>query len=249
LSRKVIEIGGPGLGDSLSYSTLPEELTRQFGHEVWIREPRAGWRNEGVRRLWERNAFVKGFVDEPQSEFTRYEDRAPRSYLSWTRAMENMYGCVPKNDFPTIPWTPKKSLDWASKIFIDPRSSSQSFPAKVIDTYVQKVASQLEFDPTDVVVIESPYSSEHGNDALPNNPRLLVSGIDEYAEAISSCKIFLSVESGGQAFASAVKGVSESPHVVALFTTAQHSDRVFVWPNVSYRTVSIGKDWHEYGSP
>jgi hypothetical protein len=250
VSRKVIEIGGPGLGDSLSYSTLPEELTRQFGHEVWLREPRAGWRNEGVRRLWERNAFVKGFVDEPQSNgFASLTGRAPRSFSNWISAMEDMHGCaLSGRDCPKIYWTPRKSLDWSRKIFADPRSSSQPFPAAVFDEFVRKVAWQLNFDSAEVVVIESPYSSANGRDALPDNPRLMVSGLDEYAEAIASSRIFLAVESGGHAFASAVKGANETPHIVALFTNKQLNDRVFVFGNVSYRCTSFdGKDWHSYG--
>ena len=89
LRRVVIEIGGPGLGDSLSYSTLPKELIEQGrADEVIIREPRAGWRNPEVRALFERDMFVSGFTTtEPSTNFRRHlPHRSPRSFSSGHRS-------------------------------------------------------------------------------------------------------------------------------------------------------------------
>jgi hypothetical protein len=247
MSRKVIEIGGPGLGDSLSYSTLPEEFHRQFGDEVFIREP-THWNNPEVRALWEANPFVAGFTTDPASEFTRYGDLAPRAYLSWILGMESVYGLKPTNPYPRVYGQPPEIReDWMDKVFIDPRSSSQPFPSQAISAYVRNIAFQFEFDPDEVIVIESPHSGAHGADALPNNPRIRVPGLAAYASVIASCKIFLTVESGGHVFASAIKGHNERPIVCSLFTNAQFADRVFVFSNVIYKPTGFqGRDWHDY---
>jgi hypothetical protein len=246
MARKVIELGGPGLGDWLSYSTLPEELTRQ-GHEVWIKPSVWGWRNPEVQALVAANPFVAGFTDEPGSKFTRYENREPRSYPSWIMGMENEYGCKPTNAWPKTYMQPAIREDWAGRVFLDPRSSSQPFPRDVIDEYVHKVGYQLAFDPADVTVIESPYSCANGHDAMRHNRRLHVPGLADYASAIASCAIFLTVESGGHMFASAIKGGNETPNVVSLFTNRQINDVVFHMGNVSYRAAGdIAPDWHPY---
>lgn len=249
MSRRVIAIGGPGLGDSLSYSTLPEELTRQRGYEVWIKPPFLPWRNPEVRALWERNPYVAGFTDDPGNGFARWEHREPRSYRSWILGMENEYGCLPTNEWPRLYGPPPKILsEMRRQVFIDPRSSSQAFPAHVIEQYVKNVGYQLGFDPSRVFVVESPYSAVNGADALADNPRWRVSGIDEYTSVVASCAIFLTVESGGHMLASAVKGASRTPHVVSLFSTFQYNDRVFVMGNVDYRVTGKidEKDWYAY---
>jgi hypothetical protein len=249
MSRKVIEIGGPGLGDSMSYRTLPARLTED-GHEVWLREPKLAWNNPEIKRmLWDRDPFVAGWTTDPASAFARYEDRAPRWYGSWTLGMENEYGCKPRTHFPTLPmgWEPKIRPEWSGKVFADVRSASQPFSNAVIDRYVEKLGYQLEFDPAKVVVLESPFSGPHGRDALAGNERISISGLDDMASAIASCSIMLTVESGTHAFASAVKGAKETPLVCSLFTCAQHSDRIFIFSNVRYSTTGFqGRDWHDY---
>ena len=123
--RRIIDIGGPGLGDTMSYRTLPARLTED-GYEVWLREPRLGWNNPEIKRLLWNDPFVAGWTDEPASTFTRYEDRAPRSYMSWTLAMEAAYGVRPRNRWPTLPlgWEPKTRPEWRGRVFADVRSSS-----------------------------------------------------------------------------------------------------------------------------
>lgn len=246
--KKVIEIGAPGLGDSLSYSTLPEELTKQFGYEVWIHGPRDGWRNAEVQRLWERNPFVAGFTAEPRDVFPPYEDRPAASYPSWIMAMENAYGCKPTNASPKIYWRAQRRLCWNDKIFLDPRSSSQPFPGPVVDEYVRNLGRQMGFDPASVLVVESPFSGQYGRDAMPNNPRVAIDGLDQLADAIFSSRIFLTVESGTHAFASAVKGESPTPYVFACFTCHQSNDATFHFGNVIYRlTGQLGRDYLNYG--
>ena len=247
MSRLVIDIGGPGLGDSMSYRTLPKILTEQ-GHEVWLREPRLGWNNAEIRRLlWDRDPDVAGFTTDLPSTFKRYGDHEPRWYPSWTLGMESIYGCKPTNHWPSLPWEPKLNYEWEGKVFADVRSSSQEFPREVIEEYVAKVGWQLGFDPASVVVLESAYSAPLGRDALMNNPRLFISGLEEMASAIASCAIMLTVESGTQPFASAVKGARATPLVCSLFTVAQHSDAIFVFDNVIYKTTGFQqRDWHDY---
>lgn len=245
--RRVIAIGGPGLGDSLSYSTLPEELTRQHGYEVWIRPPFHPWRNTEVRALWERNPYVAGFTDDPGSDFEPWERREARSYRSWILGMENAYGCHPTNEWPRLYGpSPQFRPECGGKVYIDPRSSSQAFPAHAIEVYVAKVGHQLGFDPASVIVVESPYSAVNGADALADNPREIVRGLDEYASVVTSCAVFMTVESGGHMFASAVKGARLTPHVTSLFSVFQFNDKVFRMSNVDYKITSAGeahRDW------
>ena len=245
--RRIIDIGGPGLGDSMSYRELPELLTAQ-GFEVWLREPRLGWNNPEIKALlWDRDPYVAGFTTDQPSKFERYEDYAPRWYSSWNLAMANEYGCKSTRTFPTIPWKPKIRPEWSGKVFADVRGSSQSFPSVVIDRYVKMLGFQLEFDPGAVVVLQSRFSAPHGCDALAGNPRMTIAGLEELSSAIASCAIMLTVESGTQPFASAVKGSRATPIVCSCFTASQYNDKVFCFDNVKYFVSGFrGHDWHPY---
>ena len=91
-----------GLGDSLQFSTLPEEFSIQQGRDTFVWD-RAFFRNPEIAQLvWGQNPYIKGVKggkwnagDIPEIKF---ENVAGNSIGSW----EQLHGLEPRNKYPKI---------------------------------------------------------------------------------------------------------------------------------------------------
>jgi hypothetical protein len=239
-----------GLGDNLIYSTLPKryyeqgDTVRVYRGPSVINSEEPAWRNEGIRELvWDANPFVSGYTtDAPTIGLGMFLGSRPFVYfakrMSPIASVETSHGFVPANDVPAVYGVKRLVKKWAGRILCDPRSSGQPFPAHLIERFVRWVGHFWGFSMNEVEVLESPNSGRHGASALSKCARACVANIHEYAEAVASCRIFLSTESGGASLASAVRKCLS----FALATTRSANDAIFIHPNVKYFFVGDGRD-------
>jgi hypothetical protein len=253
--RIVLGVHAGGLGDHLIYTTLPG-LYRASGYDVFI-SSRTGngepfTRNPETRQLlWDGNAAVSAIVDEPPdgpSDRGGPFIKLCKQLNSPIRAMEHCHGFTTPNLYPELGYQPKLLDEWKGAIVADSRSISQPIHPHVFDRFAAELARWYEFDLSRVVVLESKHAGANGAGALAGCGRYVVRDIFEYADIVYSCKYFLVAESGGQVLAAAIKRGNVYPEkVFACFTTRAYNDRIFVFPNVTYKvTGQMSPDYLDY---
>jgi hypothetical protein len=254
---------GGGLGDQLLFSTLPEMFYRQVGsREIYILASDDTARNNPTvqKFCWERNPFVKRVI--PYYEARKIEANTAslrvvdghryhshlvaRRYQNNVMAVEAMNGLFPTNEVPRIYYQPRFREEFAGKIFGDARCHSTPLPAAAYTNFVQYCGKLYGFDPTDIFMLESKYSGRAGADACPDQPRIEINSLEDYADLIYSCRFFCGVDSGSAALASAVKGHNFYPEVAVLQSNPLHSDRQWVWSNLQYHMTgkAMKHDFH-----
>ena len=125
-----------GLGDSLQFSTLPEELYKQKGIVTYIWD-KAFFRNPEICDLvWGKNPYIKGkksgqwnIGDIPEIKF---DNVAGNCILNW----EILHGLNPVNKYPKIYYQPNKT-DLSDFILVDISTISMEYDhSKLIELYV-----------------------------------------------------------------------------------------------------------------
>ncbi len=156
-----------GLGDSLQFSTLPEQFYKQQGRETYVADG-CSFRNKEIYDLvWGCNPYIKGVKegvrnagDIPEIEFTN-----KNGYYSSIANWEELHGLEPKNSLPKIYYEPKKLEGYEDTILVDLSSVSlkhngdkSSFPPaydedevlaeykKVKERFPDKKFAQVKFE-------------------------------------------------------------------------------------------------------
>jgi hypothetical protein len=244
-----------GLGDQLLYSTLPEGFYRQFGsREIYILAPQLKpeypfFRNQEVPDLvWGRNPFVKEILYVTPKEAaellnttsmgnandTYHRKVIRRYYKNNIRAAEALNGLAPVSDFPRVYVTPTFRQQFADKIYADPRSFSTIIPSTVFNQFIDFCAEFYGFNAKEVIILSSKYSGPGGTMVGLGNPTYEMTSLQEYVDLIYSCRMYLPIQSGNSALASAIKGGNPYPHVVALISTANENAKHWQWSNLDY---------------
>jgi hypothetical protein len=97
-----------GLGDSLQFSTLPEEFYKQQGRETYIQDG-ANFRNKEIYDLvWGMNPYVKGIKSGQWNAGDTPEIKVENHTGNWISNWEYLHGLEPKNIRPKIYYEPKK---------------------------------------------------------------------------------------------------------------------------------------------
>ena len=254
---------GPGLGDQLLLSTIPEQFYRQVGsREIYILDTADSWRdNHTVPDFcWKRNPFVKGILSPEESKKIIVNTASlrvqgadsyhgaiiARKYKNNIMAMEAIMGLFPVSTVPKIYYQPQFREEYAGKVYCDPRTFSTILPSKAVTEYVQHSGKLYGFDPTEVVILNSKYSGPGGSMSCPGNPRIEINSLEDYADLVFSSSFFLGVDSGSAALAAAVKGHNFYPEVAVLISNNQHASRQWSWGNVDYFDTgkAFKKDFH-----
>lgn len=238
----VLWVESGGLGDHLIYSTIPERFAR-LGRRVYIARS-TPTRNDEVRSLlYEENPFVAGWTDEAPNAGTAHaevrisERHSFRSIIEWVEAA---HGLDPTSLYPRIYYSPRFRADLSKVVLIDPRSTSQPFPAKRFDEFVARLKISREH----ALVVESSNSGPHGSHSLREYQRIGVKSLHDYIDMIYSCLVYVGTESGGSALASAVRQHSPLPYIYALTTTKNFNHGVYIFPNVKYTVIGgLQADW------
>jgi hypothetical protein len=248
--------GHGGLGDTLLFSTLPEELYKQYDFKkIYIVTPSSGYYNKEIPNLiWNKNPYISGSVNYGQNNnFNTFNIKYIDNYLSQAilrhygnniKAVEALNGLMPKNTHPKIYHNPEFKEKFANKIYVDTRSYSTNFSSQVLEIFIKYCARAYNFNYEDVIIINSKNSGPNSQLNMPNNPSYVLKNLEEYCDLIYSCKMFLTVQSGAAALASAIKGDNIYPKVVSLICTPSYNSKVWYWNNLDY--ICTGKFFDDF---
>ena len=107
INQKNLLIPNGGLGDSLQFSTLPEEFVRQKKIKVFIHK-NSQFRNKEIFKLvWKMNPYVTGITKKKSNAGLINEKKYKKKYNVVENA-ENSNGLKIKNIYPKIYYKPKK---------------------------------------------------------------------------------------------------------------------------------------------
>ena len=214
-----------GLGDSLQFSTLPEEFYKQQGRETYVADG-CNFRNKEIYDLvWGCNPYVKGVKegrrnagDIPEIQFTN-----KNGYYSSITNWEELHGLEPKNTLPKIYYKPKKLEGYEDTILVDLSSVSlkhngdkSSFPP----AYDQKEVMN-EYNKLRQTYKECKFGAVKFEQDLDANTFPVISDVDvpvksifHYCDLMASCYGIIGLYSGQSALSAAI--IEYNPDLVSL---------------------------------
>ena len=214
-----------GLGDSLQFSTLPEEFYKQQGRETYVADG-CSFRNKEIYDLvWGCNPYVKGVKegernagDIPDIQFTN-----KNGYYSSITNWEELHGLEPKNTLPKIYYTPKKLVGYEDTILVDLSSISlkhngdkSSFPP----AYDQKEVLE-EYNKLRRMYKECRFGAIQFEQDLEANTFPVISDVDvpvksifHYCDLMASSYGIIGLYSGQSALSAAI--IEYNPDLVSL---------------------------------
>ena len=203
-----------GLGDSLQFSTLPEEFSIQQGRDTYVWD-RAFFRNKEIAQLvWGQNPYIKGVKggkwnagDIPEIKF---ENVAGNSIGNW----EKLHGLEPRNKYPKIYYQPQ-CTDLKVVFLVDVSTISRDYNhEKLLQKYEDirkehpdKLFVRVEFENeiNSRKGIDIAHDGKHVTYPVPVDGKMVISNIFSYVNAMASSAGLVSVHSGQSHLSSAVK--------------------------------------------
>jgi len=108
-----------GLGDSLQFSTLPEEFYKQQGRVTYLVDGTT-FRNKGIYDLvWGCNPYIKGIKVGRRNAGDIPEIKVENHTGNWISNWEHLHGLIPTNIRPKVYYEPKKLEGWEDKVLVD----------------------------------------------------------------------------------------------------------------------------------
>jgi hypothetical protein len=226
-----------GLGDNLAFSTLPELFAAQ-GVQSFI-STRNVLRNPEIHQLvWGHNPFIRGHSEEePNAGGCAPFNEFPKR-ITFLERIELAHGFEPKNKYPKIYYRPNKRPELENAVLMDLTSISMQHRRSDLLDYVSRVVSYHEYDRARILHVRfgrTLASNERHHDyEFDDFATFTPRNIFEYCDALASCKAFITVHSGAQSLALAIRGEATAPTVHCYCTPWQFNDRSFIFPNVDY---------------
>jgi hypothetical protein len=225
-----------GLGDNLSFSTLPEMFAAR-GVRTFVSTQNA-IRNAEINKLvWGMNPFVDGVSDaEPNAGACRGPviDGLPKS-LNYIERIERAHGLEPANRLPKIYCKPNPRPELSNAVIVDVGSTSVAAPPATIADYLDYVFANYGYKADETFQVRF-----NGKVAACNAHRigdfqpLTVGSIFEYCDVIASCRALVTVHSGAQTLAVALRRNQARPFINCFCTIQQFNSRTYIWDNVDY---------------
>jgi hypothetical protein len=187
-----------GLGDNLQFSTLPEEFKEQKNLDFYIHNSTyESLRNKEIFTLvWEMNPYFKGISDESPNAGRVHRYPTKENMIC---DIEQLHGLECKNNNFKLYYEPKNIGD--VDILFDLTSTSlrndyiNSFDnlKLIIDEILSNNYSNVNF--VDFKKLNSENYLQLFE--IPNSKKIEINSIFEYCDAISSCRNFVGLQSGG----------------------------------------------------
>ncbi len=226
---KVFKTDGPGLGDHLQFSTLPEMFFNE-GEDFYLHRSLI-FRNEEIKQLvWDLNPYVKGISDyTPNCGELKYcSGKEPVGRYSLTEVNEYYNNLKPTNKFPKIYYKHDRyePNTFRDRIYID----MFSIGAIMQGSFAQKntILNLQDFikftiknnENRELFLIKNKHQYT-GLDIGINLPVYEIKNIFEYCDLIKYCNTFITLFSGSMVLASAIKQYAEYPKIVTI-DSSQH---------------------------
>jgi len=219
-NKKILQQPWGGLGDNLSYSTLPEQF-HKMGIDFYIHKDNAVRNQEIFDLVWGMNPYVKGVSDEtPNCGPCNGWGHAGLNHIN---RMEAINGASQSEEqLPKIYYKPNIIEEFIGKVVVNLASISSIYSKEQIDLILNNINSEsdvvyISFEknlnekkPSESIIGKN--GNEHVNYVSDENATI-VDSIFEHCDIIHSCKKYVCLFSGACVLASAIKGVSALPEV------------------------------------
>jgi|TARA_R110000824_G_scaffold68589_1_gene177274 hypothetical protein len=237
-----------GLGDSLQFSTLPEEFHKQQGRVSYIHAG-SPFRNEEIKDLvWGANPYILGTQEGKRNAGDipeiKYENTTNNGISNW----EALHGLRPTNKYPKIYYTPNKIPGLEDSFIADLTSISidydraklcQSLNA-VEDRYSEKKTLHVQFSkPINSGGRET--ESTHGkfnNYHTGKEDCIMIENLFHYCDVIFSAFGLIALSSGASHLSSAIKKYNPNLKSICLMNEKFHKIHkargLFLFDNVEY---------------
>ena len=240
LSADRIIISQPwgGLGDNLQFSTLPE-LFHQVGIPTYVSTQNA-YRNAEIQELvWKMNPYISGFSDDPPNAGAIRNAYLPFSNkLAFIERIEAAHDLKPANRFPKVYYEPQQIKGVQDLILVDLGSVSVRSSHKDLTQFLRTISA--EYEPDKERYREVRFASVVSPQQKLRFPELQthdVANIFEYCDALYSCKAFLTVHSGAQSLAVALRHKRPDMGIYCCCTVNQYNGKGYIYDNVRYHIV------------
>lgn len=236
----VIYQHNPGLGDNLLYSTLPELFARQ-GRRVYVSDQNRTRNPEIHDLVWGCNPYVSGVSTLPAKAGMAQLAKRFEAYthvVNWLTRVEVVHGLPPTNDLPKIYYRPKPHPALAGRIVVDTNSSTIKYPPEEIAAFIRLTCMRFHYSTDEMVQLRFARSDvADSNGGLPGAPSHTISSIFELCDALYSAKAFITVHSGANTLAAAIKGDAPSPMIHCAVDANHFNQKCYIWRNIDYTIV------------
>lgn len=230
-----------GLGDNLLYSTLPERFAAR-GQRVYVSDMNRTRNSEIHDLVWGMNPYVAGVSERPaaagMAKMVGGVFEAHSHILNWLTRIEVLHGLEPVNDLPRIYYAPKPHPALAGRVLVDVNSSTIKYPPDEMRQYVAAVMSRFHYRPDELtqLVFRRPDVSQ-SNGALPGVATHEITNIFELCDALFSARAFITVHSGANTLAAAIKQNAAAPAIHCAVDANHFNQKCYIWRNIDYMIV------------
>jgi hypothetical protein len=235
LKEAIVHQPWGGLGDNLQFSTLPERFG-SLGIRTLI-STRNAVRNSEINSLvWGMNPFIDGVSDaEPNAGACRRAilDGLPMS-LSFMERIETAHGLEPANRYPKIYYKPIPRPELSDAVIVDVDATAFKTPPALIADYLDYLVANYHYRREELLQAQFVHKVARNTHRIAGLATLKIASIFEYCDIIASCRALVTVHSGGQTLAVAVRGNKARPLIHCFCTPTQFNSRNYIWDGVEY---------------
>jgi len=233
-----------GLGDSLQFSTLPEEFYKQQGRTTYIWD-QGPFRNPEIYDLvWGKNPYVKGKKSAPDrnaGDLAEYSNN-PRTG-DWIKDWESFHGLKPTNSLPKIYYKPEKVEGFEDTILVDFTSISIDHSSNRLLNRLKELQKQY----SDKRFLEVTFSKRLSPDKFNTYGTecenvIEIHDIFSYCDVMASSFGLIALSSGASHLSSALKEYSPNLNSICLMEKEWYNRHVnkgnmFIFNNIDYQVV------------
>jgi len=230
-----------GLGDSLQFSTLPEEFSKQQGKKTYILES-APFRNPEIYELvWGKNPYVEGRKegtwnagDIPEIP---YSNIMGNTISNW----EKFHGLNPINTRPKIYYEPEKHDDIKDIFIVDFSCISIDYDKNQLKNIFENIKNEYpDRKFVSVYFTKQVSDGKHNMYDIGFDGYIEVENIFRYCDLISSAYGLVALSSGASHLSSAIKEYSPNLKSICIMPKKWyniHKERgLFLFDNIDYLT-------------
>lgn len=245
-----------GAGDHFIYSTLAKRF-HDLGRKVYLYRVTCARNNEILDMVWGRNPYIIGTTDRaPNAGYVRqglFYEVANRYPIGCIEAMERAHGLPPPYGVaPYVNYQPKPfRFDLSETVLIDFSAVSSKISEQGLGEFARAmkgrfIRSDVRLQAAFLQVIPPKYASLHPPQFAC--PSIEINGMEDYFDALGSCRAWVGSEAGGQSFAAAVRGehrvyeMDARPEIVVCCTIRTLNSRGYTYATSDYRGTIFGDD-------
>jgi len=226
MNKIIISQPWGGLGDNLQFSTLPK-LYSELGYEVYISKGNVCRNPEIYDLVWKLNPYIKGEIDEPPNA----GECIPLQFVTeqYITNIERSHDLSNGTEiYPIIYYSPKKLDSLENTIIYDITSISSIYSDEYIHRSFTKIFEKYPNHDRKKVVFK--YISNRETPDFNTNI-IEINSIYDYCDILYSCKVYVSLLSGGSVLASAIKQHNATPEIHCFH---YYKCNIFTFNNATY---------------